>query len=345
MTKEMCRAVGAIALLSTMGACWEAVDEPAGPLSHGGGARDGGAGAATPVACNVDVPSQVFAPSCGAGGCHGAQNAADGLDLVSPGVGARVAGKPAISGGLLADSAHPTESVLYQRLLGKNGPRMPQGAAPLDEHTTACVLSWIQTLGAQTNGTSGSTPSNPTTPSGGSTTPVDAGSDTGTVVTPTTRPTIRVGAGATAAYTDQNGQTWSADTGFTGGQVTINMPPIDVAQTTEDPLYNHERWGGDDAGNLTDFKYVFTLPDGAYTVTLKFAETYSGAMGVGMRRFDVAIGGTKMLTDFDIYAAAGPNAAIDKKLDVVVSGGTLTMDFLRGAALTPKVDAIAIEPR
>jgi hypothetical protein len=159
------------------------------------------------------------------------------------------------------------------------------------------------------------------------------------------RPTIRVRAGANAAHVDQAGQSWGSDTGYSGGEVAINAPPVPISSTTEDALYNHERWGGDGNGNFVDFRYTFALPDGAYRLTLMFAETYADAMGNGLRRFDVAIGGSKVLTDFDIFASAGANTAVDKSFDVDVSGGQLIVDFQRGAALTPKVDAIAIVPR
>lgn len=333
--------LGVIAVLCGAAACQEAVDEPAGYLGRGatnGGAIDGGAASANGSAgavCTIDVPTAVLAPSCGTAGCHAAQNAADALDLASPGVAQRVVGKSAVGGGILADPAHPADSVLYQRLLGKGGPRMPMSAPPLDDSKTACVLAWIQSLGGTAVDTTTTPPQS-----------FDAGTGTTTTPTPSAaRPTLRIAAGAPAPYTDPSGQTWTADTGFSGGRVVNNSPPLDVAQTTDDVLYSNERYGADSAGNVTDFSYSFAVPDGTYTVTLKFAETYSGAMGVGLRRFDVAIDGTKVLTDFDIYAAGGANTAVDKSFDVTAKGGTLRLDFQHGAVQAPKVNAIAIVPK
>jgi hypothetical protein len=92
-----------------------------------------------------DVPSAVFATSCATSGCHGAADKAQGLDLESPGVGARLAGACARGGGLLVDPASPKASVLYTKL-GADPPfdaRMPLGKPPLDDATVACVLQWI----------------------------------------------------------------------------------------------------------------------------------------------------------------------------------------------------------
>jgi hypothetical protein len=56
---------------------------------------------------------------------------------------------------------------------------------------------------------------------------------------------------------------------------------------------------------IGNFKY--TIPGFAagssHTVRLHFAETYWTA--AGLRIFNVAINGTQVLTDFDIFAAAG----------------------------------------
>lgn len=95
-------------------------------------------------ACS-DVETQIFAERCGA--CHGADHPAKGLDLVSPGLAARVVGKPAQEGcaGILADPQHPEESALYTKLLEAPGcgARMPVGSAPLSEEEMSCVKEWI----------------------------------------------------------------------------------------------------------------------------------------------------------------------------------------------------------
>jgi predicted CxxxxCH...CXXCH cytochrome family protein len=91
------------------------------------------------------VPS-LLAQTCTASTCHSASNKAQGLDLQSPDVAARLVGVPATGGpGALIDPSAPAKSVLYEKLSASPpfGARMPLGAAPLDAPTLACVLAWI----------------------------------------------------------------------------------------------------------------------------------------------------------------------------------------------------------
>ena len=149
--------------------------------------------------------------------------------------------------------------------------------------------------------------------------------------TPTPSPT-RVHAGG-GSYTDSLGQTWNADTDFSGGDVYNTASPIN---NTPDPaLYQTERWGA--------FSYQFAVPNGSYSVVLKFAEIYWNS--VGQRVFNVSINGTQVLTNFDIVAAAGaPLTAIDQTFPVTVTNGTVTIQFIPGSADLPKVSAINLVP-
>jgi hypothetical protein len=156
---------------------------------------------------------------------------------------------------------------------------------------------------------------------------------------------IRVAAGSKTDYTDREGNVWHADTAYTGGRVAVNSPPLPIAGTSDTLLYNSERFGGDATGNPTAFRYALAVDDGPYTVTLKFAETYAAINAAGKRRFNVSIDGQQVLTEFDIFASAGANTAIDKVFDVDVQGGTLTIAFSPGSVQSPKVDAVAVVPK
>ena len=139
---------------------------------------------------------------------------------------------------------------------------------------------------------------------------------------------VRVGG---AAYTDGQGQVWSADNGFTGG--TTSSTTATISNTPDQPLYQGERHG--------TFSYQFAVPNGTYNVALKFSENYWTS--VGRRIFGVVINGTQVLSNFDIVAAAGaPFTALDKIFVVTVTSGTVTIQFLQGSADLPKVDAIKI---
>lgn len=143
---------------------------------------------------------------------------------------------------------------------------------------------------------------------------------------------ILVNAGG-GAYTDPSGQSWAADTGFTGGDLWMASNPI--ANTAAQPLYQTCRYG--------NFAYNFAVPNGNYTVTLKFAEIYM--TGPGERLFNVAINGAAVLTNFDIFAQAGGIfAALDESFPITVTNGQITIQFTPGAANLPLVNAIEITP-
>jgi hypothetical protein len=109
------------------------------PADEGGISGEGG-GSNCP-----DVP-QTLSTTCTGAGCHNAMDKAQGLDLQSPNLASRLVGVQATEGpGLLIDPSNPSASVLYLKVTGSPpfGSRMPQGRAPLDDATIACVLAWV----------------------------------------------------------------------------------------------------------------------------------------------------------------------------------------------------------
>lgn len=143
---------------------------------------------------------------------------------------------------------------------------------------------------------------------------------------------IRIHAGG-AAYTDSTGNLWSGDANYQGGTAySISQP---VSNTTDPALYQTERYG--------NTVYSFNVANGSYTVVLKFAELYWSH--TGGRVFNVSINGTSVLSNFDIYAAAGGQyVAIDKSFPVTVSGGVINIAF-SGVIDNAKVDAIQVSPQ
>ncbi|MBD2336615.1 PQQ-dependent sugar dehydrogenase [Calothrix sp. FACHB-156] len=142
----------------------------------------------------------------------------------------------------------------------------------------------------------------------------------GTTPTPTPTPTgktIRINAGG-KAYTDSQGNVWSADNYFDIGN-TYGITSA-IANTGEDPVYQDLRW-------LKKFSYAIPVENGDYTVKLKFAETYWTA--AGKRVFDVSAENQLKIDDLDVFkAAGGNNIAIDQSFNVKVADGTLNLDFL-----------------
>jgi hypothetical protein len=143
---------------------------------------------------------------------------------------------------------------------------------------------------------------------------------------------VRVNAGG-SSYTDSLGQLWSADTGCL--QVGLNSTTAAIAGTANAALYQTEHYSG--TGTLT---CQYPVPNGAYNVTLKFAEIwYTSA---GQRLFDVALNGSTVRTRLDVFAAAGgANTAYDLTYPVTVTNGqvTLTLTAVTGS---PKINAIEI---
>ena len=90
---------------------------------------------------------------------------------------------------------------------------------------------------------------------------------------------------------------------------------------------------------------TYTIPGltagSTYTVLLHFAETYFSAPGD--REFNVAINGTTVLTNLDIYATVGKDAALLKTFNTTAnSSGQIAIAFTTGAANQPVVMGIEV---
>jgi hypothetical protein len=117
------------------------------------------------------------------------------------------------------------------------------------------------------------------------------------------------------------GVTWQADQAYSAGgfgYVTAGLANT-VANTivnsgAQQALYQSERYA-------TPLEYKFTVPNGTYMVTLKNTELYWTASG--QRVFSVAINGTTVLSNFDIFAEVGEFVADDHSFMVNVIGGLI----------------------
>ncbi len=168
---------------------------------------------------------------------------------------------------------------------------------------------------------------------------------TATAIPPTATPVPyvqRVNAGD-AAYVDGSGKAWAADRPFSvGGWGYAGGIPwgtgAAIANTADDPLYQVVRYWTSSAMS----GYRFTMPNGRYEVTLKFAEVYWPT--AGQRRFDVRIEGVAVLSGYDIFAdAGGQYLAVDKVFNVAVGDGELTIDFIQISGYdNPMINAIQV---
>jgi Malectin domain len=112
---------------------------------------------------------------------------------------------------------------------------------------------------------------------------------------------------------------YSADTGFTGGSVGSKLgTTMAGAYTTEQELFQTRR--------ITAPSYAFSVTNGAYLVTLKFAELVFNA--AGQRVFNITMEGATVDSNVDIFARTGGSAiAYDKTYAVNVTDGQLNIGF------------------
>jgi hypothetical protein len=133
-----------------------------------------------------------------------------------------------------------------------------------------------------------------------------------------------------------------ADTAVTGG----NLAPTSTAAIDRSAIaspkppasvYQTERWGA------MTYRVRGMAASSAHQVKLHFAEVYFSQ--AGKRKFNVNINGTRVLTDFDVLAAAGAkNKAIMRSFDATASAnGEIVIDFTVGSVDQPKLGAIVIE--
>ena len=126
------------------------------------------------------------------------------------------------------------------------------------------------------------------------------------------------------------------DSGFEGGSVASTKEAVDTSAPNAAPaaVYQSERWGR--------CAYTFPVDKGAsYLVRLHFAEFKYEAGG---RKFNVAINGSPVLTDYDIAGEVGRGKAAVKDFPVVSANpnGNLVLEFTKGAANEPKICGIEI---
>ena len=100
-----------------------------------------------------DVEKDLFAKSCTSSLCHDDTDGGGKLNLLSPGVAARLVGVPSSDGScgsrLLIDPTTPEQSFLLEKLTSSTpacGERMPNGPTPLPAAQIECVKVWIYGL-------------------------------------------------------------------------------------------------------------------------------------------------------------------------------------------------------
>jgi hypothetical protein len=174
----------------------------------------------------------------------------------------------------------------------------------------------------------------------------DGSSVASTQATATTQPVsggeiLAIACGGPAESNSGGGDySFVADEDFVGGgdnapvtsTINLTQPGANAAPMA---VYQHARAG------LSTYTIPGLTPGTQYTVLLHFAETYFTA--AGDREFNVAINGNTVLTNLDIYATVGVNAALLESFTATAnSSGQIVIAFTAGAANQPVVSGIEI---
>ena len=138
-------------------------------------------------------------------------------------------------------------------------------------------------------------------------------------------------------FTASNGVTYEADNGsLVSGPSDVFSTTNDIAGTTDDPLYNTERWatGGG--------SYIYNVPvaNGTYRVELNLAEIYYGITAPGQRVFDILLENQPLtpLQNLDLYAKVGAYTPYTISQLVNVTDGALTIQVGPGSSAAGNVE-------
>jgi sugar lactone lactonase YvrE len=151
-------------------------------------------------------------------------------------------------------------------------------------------------------------------------------------------------AGSSKLYVDQAGNPWLADQAFQTGGFGYVQGGTAVSQSasvtgTLDPLlYQAYRAG-------SALSYEVAVPPGTYSVTLLSADFTS--TGKGQNVFNVLAQGQAALSNVDIYAAVGPDAALAQNFPVTVAPGaalTLVWNAASGEAFVSAIAVVGSQP-
>ena len=154
-------------------------------------------------------------------------------------------------------------------------------------------------------------------------------------------------------YEDKNGIKYQADKYFNSGTASDHGLSYTIKNTDDELLYQTERWSS------TTLTYSLPLKsniNGKYVLILKFSEVYFN--NIGEKVFNVALGKDIIIRNLDIYSKVGKVEAYDeyiefeirnkqvyyknKNFNKALDGDKLLVNFMKGSADNPKINAILL---
>jgi len=157
-----------------------------------------------------------------------------------------------------------------------------------------------------------------------------------TLVSETHGGPIRISAGGYGV------EAFSGDIDFSGGSTNAWTSSIDstgVIDPAPVHVYQTERWG-------PSMYTISTLtPGGSYLLRLHFCETSFN--GPNQRTFNVTVNDDPVLTEFDVFmAAGGKNKAVVREFGVTADGsGQLVIQLIRGSHNNPSIRGLELIPQ
>lgn len=155
-------------------------------------------------------------------------------------------------------------------------------------------------------------------------------------------------------YVDEFSQRWEADDTTYSRSWAQDfdglLPYLASQRAVYDPIDGTNDWTLMQTFRFGRHKLSYSIPvtNGRYRVELYFIEPWHGTGGgaytdcEGLRIFDVAINGSTVIDDLDIWAEAGHNKLLKKVVDVNVSDGRLNISFPEVKAGQAVLSAIAV---
>ena len=154
-------------------------------------------------------------------------------------------------------------------------------------------------------------------------------------------------------YTDSNGVKYEKDKYYNGGTSSDHGLSFTIKNTDDEILYQTERWNSE---TLTYSLPLKSNINGKYVLILKFSEVYFNNRGEKI--FNVALGKENIIRNLDIYSKVGKAEAYDeyiefeirnknvyyknKSCNKALDGDKLVVNFLKGSADNPKINAILL---